>query len=113
MIKQLTEKQKLFLELLPKKAMNVSACCKDVGINRNTYYKWVDKNDTFRQKRDEAQESLYDMAESQIYKQMNEGNTTMLIFFAKTKMKQRGYIERQEIEHTGKLEIAGDLLYKK
>jgi hypothetical protein len=39
-----------------------------------------------------------DFAESQLHKQIKEGNSTATIFFLKTKGKKRGYIERQEVE---------------
>ena len=90
---ELTEKQEHFLELLPKLNMHVTNCCKQIGIDRSTYYRWCNKIDLFKQKRDDAREELYDMVESKIYEQIKEGNTTMIIFFAKTRMKQRGYIE--------------------
>ena len=99
MTKKLTDKQSKFIELLPTLNMNVSECCKQLNIGRSTYYEWLDKSDTFKQKRDDAQESLYDLVEDKIYEQIKGGNTTMLIFFAKTKMKRRGYVETQQIEN--------------
>jgi len=41
-----------------------------------------------------------DFAESQLHKQIKEGNSTSTIFYLKTKGKKRGYIERQEHDHT-------------
>ena len=38
-----------------------------------------------------------DFAESQLHKQIQDGNTAATIFYLKTKGKRRGYIERQEI----------------
>lgn len=45
----------------------------------------------------DARESMIDTAESMLYKQIGEGNTTAIIFFLKTQGRQRGYIERQEL----------------
>jgi hypothetical protein len=39
-----------------------------------------------------------DFAESQLYKQIKDGSTTATIFYLKTKGKQRGYVERQQID---------------
>ena len=38
---------------------------------------------------DDVAEMTFDMVESEIVKQIKEGNTTMIIFYAKTKMKSR------------------------
>ena len=38
-----------------------------------------------------------DFAESQLHKQISEGNTSGTIFYLKTKGKKRGYVERQEV----------------
>ena len=39
-----------------------------------------------------------DFAESQLHKQIRDGEVSSTIFFLKTKGKRRGYIERQEID---------------
>lgn len=47
-------------------------------------------------------EKELDFSESKLLSQIKEGNTTAIIFHLKCKGKNRGYIERQELEHTGK-----------
>ena len=65
-----------------------------------TYYRWYNEDPDFKEKADDIKELQKDFAESLILKKMKEGDTTMLIFYAKTQMKDRGYTERKEI--TGK-----------
>ncbi len=48
----------------------------------------------------EAEEGRLDIAESILMKQIKKGNTTALIFFLKTKGRQRGYVEKQELSHS-------------
>ncbi len=98
--KELTTKQERFLKVYASKSCNVSKACKAAKIARSTYYDWVNNSDTFRQKREEAEEGLYDHVEDALLQQINNGNITAIIFFAKTKMKDRGYVERREF--TGK-----------
>jgi hypothetical protein len=68
------------------------------GISRVSLWKylkhWPELEDLIQ---DEA-EQVKDEAEAQIIKQIRSGNTPVLIFFAKTKMKDRGYVEKQEID---------------
>lgn len=97
--KSLTDNQKRFLSVFPVKMCNVSQTCKAVNLSRWTYYRWRAECDIFKNASDEIIESLYDNLESVMFKKaLIEENTTMLIWLSKTKMKDRGYVEQQEIK---------------
>ena len=71
----------------------VSTACKAVGIRRERYYDWL-KNDTkFAEQVNDVLEVSKDFVESKIYEGIRDGNTALIIFYAKTKMKDRGYVE--------------------
>lgn len=48
----------------------------------------------------EEKETIKDLCEAKIYDAIKKDNITMLIFFAKTQMKDRGYVEKQIIDQT-------------
>jgi len=96
--KPLTRKQKAMLEALEKTAFNVSAACRMVGIDRRTHYDWLHKSNTYKKRCEEIQESLIDLAESQLLKKIKKEDLGAIIFFLKTKGKKRGYTERIETE---------------
>lgn len=98
---RLSKKQEAFLEAYKAKGMNVSEACKAVSIDRTTYYRWCNKNNTFVRKRDEAIETLYDFTESKLIKQIKNDNLRAIIFFCETRMRDRGYYKRQELDHGG------------
>lgn len=91
-----------FLKAYKAKALNISSACTAAGISRMTYYKWR-KQQSFDEECRELEDSFKDWVESQITKKMSEGDNTMLIFYSKCKMKDRGYVERQEVEHSGEM----------
>ena len=80
---------------------NVAKACKAVGISRTTFYEWSNTSDTFSERTEEIREGLLDLAETALLENIKDGNVQSIIFFLKTKGKTRGYVERQEIEHTG------------
>lgn len=94
--------KKEFLKAYKAKALNISVACQSAGISRGTYYLWR-KQDKFDKECQELEESFKDWVESQITKKMQEGDNTMLIFYSKCKLKDRGYVERQEIDHSGEM----------
>ena len=97
--KRIAEEKEALLEALNKSSGIVASACKAVNISRFTFYKWYNEDEDFREKVDDVQELQKDFADALILKKMKEGDTTMIIFYAKTKMKDRGYSER--VEHTG------------
>lgn len=95
----LTEKQVKFLKVFGKKMCNVKQTCEAIGIHRDTYYAWYnsEQSDTFKNEVDAIKEGLKDDAESKLYhKIFVEGDTTSLIWYTKTQMKDRGYVEKME-----------------
>jgi transposase-like protein len=97
---QKTDKKKSdFLIALKNNNGNISEACQAINIGRQTYYSWIEKDETFKQDAEDAQESLIDLAESKLVENIKDNDNTSIIFFLKTKGKKRGYIEKQEIEH--------------
>jgi hypothetical protein len=93
---KIKEKKEHFLEAFEQAAGNVSVACKKVLISRETYYRYLKEDPEFKQKCEEINESLLDMAETMLLKQIKNDNTTSIIFYLKTKGKSRGYVERSE-----------------
>ena len=89
--------KKAIIEALEKSLGVVTTACKTVGIGRTTFYGWLKEDEEFAKQVDDIQNITLDFAESQLHKQIKDGNTTATIFYLKTKGKNRGYIERQEI----------------
>ena len=92
------------LEALEQSLGVVTTACKIVGCNRSTFYGHYNRDTKFRDAVDELQNMTLDFAESQLHKQIQEGNTTATIFYLKTKGKKRGFVERQEIQMDGSIE---------
>ncbi len=92
--------KRALIEALQKNLGVVTASCKAVGVDRATFYRYVNSDPEFAAEVKAMDDYVLDFAESSLHKQIREGNTTATIFFLKTKGKKRGYIERQEI--TGK-----------
>ena len=74
----------------------VTTACKSVGIERNTHYNWIKEDEYYKAAVDSIQDITLDFAESQLHKQIKDGEVTSTIFYLKTKGKKRGYIERIE-----------------
>lgn len=95
--KRRSKRKKEFIEAFQKSLALVASTCRKVGISIPTFYNWYNDDPDFAAQIDEIRELAKDAVESKIYKKIDDGDTTMLIFYAKTKMKDRGYVERQEV----------------
>jgi len=96
--------KKNLLQALEESLGGVSTACKIVDCNRSTFYKYYNNDKEFRASVDELQNMTLDFVESQLHKQIKDGNTTATIFYLKTKGKKRGFVERQEIQMDGSIE---------
>lgn len=78
----------------------VTEACRKANIARFTYYRWLESDPEFALLCKDAAEVTKDFVEGQLLNKIKQGDTPAIIFYCKTKLKERGYVER--IEQTGK-----------
>ena len=93
-------KKKAIIEALIKSLGVVSTACKIVGIGRTTFYDWLKDDKDFKKEVEDIQNVALDFAESELFKQIQNGNTSATIFYLKCRGKKRGYYEKQQIDMT-------------
>lgn len=82
---------------LTKTRGNMAATAATLQCSRETIRRMCLDHPELAAARDEAKETVDDWVESRMLKKIDDGDTTMMIFYAKTRMKNRGYVERQEV----------------
>ena len=87
------ERQDAFIQAYLASAFNISSACRQVGIDRSTYYKWLDEAD-FANKLNEAKEAKKDFIESMLLEKIAKGDTIATIFACKCLLADRGYVEK-------------------
>lgn len=99
-----TEKNKAaLLKALEKNLGVVTYACASVGVTRKTFYNYYNSDPDFKQAVDDVQEVTLDFVEHKLLTTIKENNVTSIIFYLKTKGKDRGYVERQEIRSNTQL----------
>lgn len=91
--------KKDFIERYVKNKCHIAKTCRATNIGRTTIYLWRDNDPVFKQDLKDAKEEQKDDAEDALQRAIRENNITALIFFLKTQCKDRGYIERSEIDN--------------
>ncbi|MFW6173360.1 MAG: hypothetical protein ACOC5T_06410 [Elusimicrobiota bacterium] len=81
---------------------NITEAARKIGIERKTFYNWL-KTKKFEEMFNNAIEQHNDKVEQLIYNLAESGDKEMLKFWAKHKMKDRGFIETQKLEHSGEM----------
>lgn len=74
--------------------------CQRLQCDRGTFDRYLAKFPEIKAAFDAEIEEVGDVVESKIIEGIREGNVALAIFYAKTKLKHRGYVERQEVENT-------------
>ena len=88
------------LEVIKAKAAVVSYVAEACGVDPRTVRRWKERSRKVQGMFDEVRESVLDLAEATLIKNIKAGKTADTIFYLKCHGKHRGYVERQEI--TGK-----------
>jgi hypothetical protein len=92
----ITGKKLEFIDALREKRGIVRDACLQVGINRSTYYRWRKEDDEFVEEADLVMDEQGDLVESRLLDLIEAGDTSATIFYCKTKLKNRGYTERNQ-----------------
>lgn len=90
--------KELLLGVLKKNGGVVCKACESVNISRMQYYRWLKEDAEFADKVKEVEESMIDFVESKLMTLINDGDTTATIFYLKTKGKNRGYVEKVQLD---------------
>jgi transposase-like protein len=90
--------KKAIIEALEQSLGVVTSACKKVGIGRTTFYGWLADDEDFAKQVKDIENVALDFAESQLHKQIKDGNPSSTIFYLKTKGKRRGYVEKTQSE---------------
>jgi hypothetical protein len=103
------KKKAKLLDCLRETSGIVAYACEKAGISRVTYYNWCKEDPEFKRKAEDIQELQIDVAEAALLKKIKNEDTTAIIFYLKTKGKNRGYSERHEIGGINGSPIAMDV----
>lgn len=67
----------------------------------NTVQAYIDRYPAVAETRRQEREAMTDVAELALYKAIQSGEAWAVCFYLKTQGKQRGYVERAEVQHSG------------
>jgi hypothetical protein len=93
------------LEALERALGVVSVAATQSGIGRTNHYLWIKNDEEYRAAVDSLQDVALDFAETQLLKNVRDGDIASVIFYLKCKGKRRGYVERQEIQLTDEVTV--------
>jgi hypothetical protein len=80
---------------------NMAAVARTYGVNRSTVKRFVDAHPSLLAVCADCREALKDTAEKSLQAAVKKGEAWAVCFFLKCQAKDRGYVERQEVDHGG------------
>ena len=91
------KKKEEVLEALNETLGIISSACKKVNISRDVFYKWYNSEPWFKEEADRIQAEQIDFVESKLIECINDKDHTAIIFYLKTKGRNRGWKEVNDI----------------
>ena len=99
--KKMEKNKELLLKCLEKNLGIVTPSCKEVGISRETFYRYYKDDEVFRAAVDDINEITLDFAENQLLRKIKEGSERSILFYMKYKARKRGYTDSIDITSGG------------
>lgn len=94
--------KKDILIALKKHLGNVTYSCEEVGISRDTFYRWLREDEEFKRDVESVNDIQIDFVENKLMQKIKEGSDAAIIFFMKHKGRGRGYSDSLDITTNGK-----------
>ena len=81
---------------------NLAAVGRAFGVTRQSVWRFIQSRPKLKAAADDVREGMKDNAESSLHRAVLAGEAWAVCFYLKTQAKDRGYVEKQEIETYGK-----------
>ncbi len=94
-----------FIDAIPGSGGVISTIAARVGCTWDTAKKYIETYPTIKRAHQNEREAILDMGETSLFKAVRDGHSWAVRYMLSTIGKPRGYSERQEVEHTGKVKI--------
>jgi len=103
---QIATHKKAMIEALKASLGIVTTASKKAEINPSTHYRWLKEDVEYRKAVDEIGYMALDFVKSKMFKEIENGNASLMMFYMKCKGKDDGWIERTEVDHMGNVTIS-------
>ena len=87
-----------FIRAIPGTGGIISAIARKVNCDWHTAKKYVTEYATVKKVYDAEKEGILDLAEAKLIEAIRDGDMPAIKFYLTTKGKDRGYVERQQVE---------------
>ena len=91
----------LFIKAIPGTGGIISLIARKLDVDWHTVKKYIEEYATVKRAYEAEKEGITDLAEAGLIKAIRDGEFQAIKFYLTTKAKDRGYVERQQIEHSG------------
>lgn len=79
----------------------VTVAARKLGVSRRTIYNRLEKSEEIREALEEARDFTSDVAELKLFQAIEKGEAWAVCFYLKCQAKDRGYVEKLSMEHSG------------
>lgn len=93
-----TEGKAEMLQCLERRLGVVTNACKEAGVSRSQFYEWKKNDPEFAKAVEDIQEVALDFVETKLFKNIDLGDTSSILFYLRTKGTKRGYGDKHEVK---------------
>lgn len=90
--------KKAMIKALENSLGIVSPACQQVGISRQTHYRWLEEDPDYKEECTILKNAAIDYAETKLFENIRDNKEASIMFYLKTQAKVRGYNERLELD---------------